>query len=160
CRPLHKLGFAEGFIETVAFSADEKSVAAIGRPCNLVRLWSTESGALIDEFDAPPDRPGHLLFNPAGNLLAVMRPFGESVRVLRVGTQELVADLSFGMSKRPDMAFSADGAMFATLDEVNATLWTTADWKEEHRFRGRAVPDGWLLFSPDGHALLKVTTGT
>ncbi len=142
----------------VAFTPDGKALAS-GEDGGKVRLWSTATGALLREWQAPR-YGGALTFAPRGDTLAI--GIGERVCLLDVKTWTPRRYLTTPKEKSAgfvySLAFSPDGKTLACgfgIPEFAGTLvfFDIATGKELRRGQGPFPTVLALAFSPDGKTL-------
>jgi WD40 repeat protein/serine/threonine protein kinase len=140
---------------SVAYSPDGDMLAVAGLIQWFVDVWDVPSRKRIATLQP---KEGHLVaFSPRGDLLAADAGEGEEIRLWRIGTMDLAAQLTLP-GKIQVLKFSPDGTRLASLstpDEL--TVWDVNRRTIilQHRgFRLRGAHIGVLDFSPDGKALV------
>lgn len=158
CHQIRQYAFEEGWISSIGFPRNDKFIAAIGMQESQVRVWEIKNDSLVCERVFSSMNLGNLLFHPNGQMLAIMKKYGNWVKILDINTREVIATLEMGISKWPVMAFSPDGSLFAVLDESEAIIWNTSDWDQKVSLKGHSV--NRLLFSPENQYLLMIRGGS
>ena len=121
-----------------------------------VRLWDTETGALVRILDTTPPLTSPapaLAFSPDGTTLA-RNDFGSGIYLLRVADSALIATYKGGMSS-PSLVYSPDGNWLATPEPQAIALFRVSDGSRgPTRFVGRGghKPTA-VAFSSDGGML-------
>jgi WD40 repeat protein len=136
----------------LAFRPDGALVAVSGY--HEVLLFDPANGRLVRRLQDLAERIHGLAFSPDGRLLAVSAGtparLGE-VKLFRVESGEVAADLAYDGDSFFDVAFSPDGAKFAAAGaDRTVRVWNVADASEIARIEDHADWVTAVSFSPDG----------
>lgn len=161
-------------VESVAFSADSKMLAASGRTGRLdgiIRMWDTAGGneqtsiqsalnSSLGEFKQPErfDKEGivqpRIVYSPNGRLLAMNRARA-AIPVWEAVTGRERCQLVGHDGATSCVAFSADGLTLASAGWDNTIrIWDVETAKELKRLTGHRGKANTLAFTPDGRMLI------
>jgi WD40 repeat protein len=150
-KPLRSSAAHHGWIYSLAFSHDNKSLASAS-PYD-VCLWRVADGDKLAKLESAS---GVVAFSPTANLLVT----GHHVTLWDAQTHEKQRELDEEVSYGRGLAFSADGKWLAVGNKDGLIrLWNAATGKEitepdAHQGLVRSLdfsPDGSLLASTSGH---------
>jgi WD40 repeat protein len=170
-RALQVLAVRTGYVASVAFSPDSRTIAAIGRDdCgdaavsdDAVWVWDASTGQPLRVLgrDDQVDWGVDLAYSPDGRTLAASGDCHQSLQLLDANTGAVGQTLQGGGSS---VAFSPDGRLLAASsgrgDEIAAWFWDARTGQLLHTI---GVPAGHtrgvraITFSPDGRI---VATGS
>src|SRR6185369_12734813 len=92
-----------------------------------VRLWNTQTGALIRDFTAENTHGRPMALSPDGSLIATG---GKSVRLRDARTGELIRELNGHLKRTQSIVFSSDGRrIFAGGSYGTTNIWEVATGK-------------------------------
>jgi len=157
---LFTLAGHEDSLNSIAFDADAKRVVTASDD-NTARVWEVASGRLLHTLgggNAMPAAPTEKVaqdpgFSPDGTVLATIEA-DRSVRVRRVGTDQVLAELRPSQGNFTALAFSPRGDRLATANEQGwIQIWDAQDWQSIAEFKGHAGKVADLAFSGDGASL-------
>jgi WD40 repeat protein len=139
-RRVHEFGWPASGVFSVAFSPDDKLVAAAHQ--DGIKVWEMGSGKLLRAI-AEQMGPGSLDISPDGKILAAAlgRP---AVQLWDIATGKRVLDLPGHNNPIRVLAFSPDGAALASVDDHSAAaVWQLPRGRQTARFSA-PPPDGTL----------------
>jgi WD40 repeat protein/tRNA A-37 threonylcarbamoyl transferase component Bud32 len=140
-----------GEVKTLAFSPDGQTLAAVTK--RLLTLWDVGSRSRLHEpLDA--GRPSIVLavgFSPDGATLATASS-GAGLKFWDATTGDSLDDPGLAHDAS-DVAFSADGAMIASVTPQSAKVWDVATGSSIAAFDRTSDLDSSVALSPDGHFL-------
>lgn len=147
----------------VAFSPDGETLVTT-QPRGTVRLRNIRTNELRRTFTKLKHGVGPIAFNPAGQVLALLRDEIRNYSVWNIKTDELICSLTVPVTKRLQwgVAFSPDGSMLSTgmVDmtpsgerEDIVWLWDTTTGEHIHTLTGHLNRIRCVAFSPDGKTL-------
>ncbi|MFV2068566.1 MAG: WD40 repeat domain-containing serine/threonine protein kinase [Pirellulales bacterium] len=140
---------------SVAFSADGRSVAAMGSD-HMMRLWDTTTGQLRANRQGTTAGTGFIVFSPDG-LLAASPVARRGMRIWDTATIELQAPLPGHDEPVLAGAFSPDGRLLATADRAGVIkIWDVEQKSELRTFREDGHLPGAIGFLADGATLVSV----
>ena len=141
---------------SIAFSPDSALLAS-GSFDRTVRLWSVDTGELLDVFIGHKSDTFTVAFSPDGQTLA-SGGWDGTVRLWDIGTGEQKKVLISRWHAVSSVAFSPTGHVLAggTASSV-VVLWDTATWQVEKILEGHGGVVDSVLFSPDG---MKLASGS
>ena len=145
-----------GEVKSLDFSPNGRILAAAtaGLDTSLVTLWDVGSRALLGKLHA--GYPSIILavgFSPDGAMLATASS-DLGLRRWDVATGDLLDSPGFGGAS--DIAFSADGALIASITDQGAEVWKADTGTSIATYGGASdpdVPDASIALSPDGRLL-------
>jgi hypothetical protein len=143
----------------------DRQIIASSSHIGHVRLWDTETGAVLQTLQCNEERSQPQVFSPDGKFIATAEESPRIVQLWDVHSGTLMHNLPIGdhrcMIGRP--AFSPDGQMFALRSILkNILLWSVRTGQlisvldTRMEFLGDTARDT-LAFSPDGSAIVSVT---
>ena len=140
------------YVWSIAFSSDSKLLAS-GSFDKTVRLWSADTGELLDIFIGHENDITTVAFSPDNQTLA-SGGWDATVRLWDIGAGEQKKMLTSRWYAVSSVAFSPTGHILAggTGDSV-VVLWDTSTWQVEKILRGHSGIVDSVLFSPDGTKL-------
>jgi WD40 repeat protein len=140
------------FVESIAFSPDEKMLLAGGS--RGVRAWDVATGKERPALPALRDwRSGPVRFSPNGRLLAVGGSDG-TIRLVDVTTGKRLRDLVGHEGRVLSLDFAPDGKTLASGgDDHTLRLWDAKAGKELHPFAGNEGVASHVAFSADGKTI-------
>jgi WD40 repeat protein len=146
-------------LATLTFSADGTKIAASLTFEGGAGVWDVTTGRLIARVDRAPgdDDPNDgAALSPDGRILAVAGWSGPLVRILDVGSGNLVRELDTGLADGVyGMEFSPDGRVLAISGwEPSASLWDVATGARIGSTFTAGNGRAWIDLSPDGRRLL------
>ena len=131
----------------------EGTIFATGHDDERIRLWSFETGELIEELPKHGDWIRKLIFSPNGNYLASSGEDGV-IKIWDIRSNQLIAVLTGHTSRVGDIVFTTDGQALASgSDDQSVKLW---DWKAEEcltTLQGYTSKLRSVFFSFDGKYL-------
>lgn len=156
--PLKNGAARSGGVNPLAFSPDGRMLAT-ANDLGIVRLWNATTGRKIGDPLLVAARTGinTIQFSPTGALLATgSKDLNGTVRLWDPATGKEVGipnATNNGKGAVLQIAFSADGSTFRTLDQAGTTqLWDTEMWAHPYRFlcaeAGRLPADKWNQYAP------------
>jgi WD40 repeat protein len=140
-----------GEVKTLAFSSDGRTLAAVTK--TLLTLWDVESRSRLRDplYAGNPSMVLAVAFSPDGATLAT----ASSDLGLRLWNPATGAMLARGFGRfASDVAFSADGAMIASVREGQggAEVWDATTHESMATFDGAPGREDFsIALSPDGH---------
>lgn len=153
----HTLKAHTGWIETIAFSPNEKLLVSVSHPA--YRLWDVESGEAIETL---PGRIYAFAFSPCSTLIALGG--GKKILLRDINHRETVRVLfppkdswwPFALAFSPCGKYLASGATWMLgmgIKKCPVLLWDIASGENIAAFRGHPTDIQCLAFSPDGAIL-------
>lgn len=144
---------------SIAVTSDGRHVLA-GSWGSAVHHWDLERPETAPVYFGPAPSPREsvhfddVAISPAGSLVAGASS-EDWVRVFRIATGEVVAELRGHTADVKAVAFSPDGGHLASggVDDV-LRIWDTREWREVAVLRGHAGAIRSIAWLPDGSALL------
>ncbi len=119
-------------------------------------LWKLCDGDELFTLDYHGFAVSAVVFSPDGKWLAVAS-FDNKVTILDVATQRICTWLpdAFNRINNQGLAFSPDGKILASTDNLAVNLWETDRWSRLRRLEGEGLTGDSvsLAFSPDGKIL-------
>lgn len=160
---LRRIDTPQAGTSTFAYSPDNKILAIASG--NVVQFREPETGQEIRQFAAAGATA--LLFSPNSKTLAI-KSLDQMIQLLETASgKELhklgdaaaqvgnnLAVLRFGGFASRDLAFSADGKIFATGSGNTLRMWDTATGKEKPLTEGHRGPVSAVSISADGKTLI------
>jgi WD40 repeat protein len=120
-----------------------------------VRLWNTQTGALIRDFTPENTHGRPMALSPDGSLIATG---GKSVRLRDARTGELLRELNGILKRTQSIVFSSDGRLIIAGGSYGTTnIWDVATGRPLVTLfafpeqQNGATADAWLAYMPDGH---------
>jgi len=145
---LNTLNQYGGQISTIGFSQD--SSLLISNSTQGMRLWRVSDGALLQLWETPATS---LALSPDGSTVA----FGmndSTIQLWRISDKKLLQTLKGHAADVWNVAFSADGAMLASVSSDGVRLWKMSDSALLHLLDKVYAFD----FSPDGSMLVSAAS--
>ncbi len=140
-------------INTVALSADGKR-ALTGGHSNMLRLWDTSTGLLLQTYDAETESINTVAFSPNGSLALAGGDYGK-LHLWNWRTGELVAVMEGHTGAILSAVFSPDGRFVASGGrDKTIKIWDVASGALLKTLEGHAETVMSVAFSPDGRHLL------
>jgi WD40 repeat protein len=153
-------------LESLRWSPDGHFL--VGGFSDVGRLWDTDTGELLHEFDIHPIRiidesigdyangVTDITFSPDGSIIATAQQYDSSVALWNAQTYELLQTLdNHEVNNSPiridRVEFSSDGITLAANSYLNTTLWNVQTGQRLQVMGGNII-----AFSPDG---TKLATG-
>ena len=154
---------------SIVFSPDGRFLAARQRTGTRdtrkywVSVWETHSGIEYRRWSS--DLVASLAFHPNGNILALVKPYGE-IQLWDIHTGVMIRELRGNQTRLRSLAFSPDGKILATGGyfeigplriQQTIQLWDVPTGKPLRMIKGMreggAPPLYTIVFSPDGRML-------
>jgi WD40 repeat protein/serine/threonine protein kinase len=147
-----------GFVLSLAFSPDGKTLATGVRSSNTVQLWEVGKWQLRVTLRGPKGDVGALAFSPDGQTL--VSGVGFAGNTGQEGPRTTLWDLTiepprikFQLPGAGSVAFSSDGMTLATSQAGRVHLYDVATRKERTSFGINLGAIATVVFSPDGNIL-------
>jgi WD40 repeat protein len=145
-------------VASLAFSPDDRMLAAASGDPALVRVWDLATGQLLAHFQHSNDAEG-IAFSSDGKTLAAANWQGR-VYLWDITANRLIDRWWAHAGPVKDVAFSPDGKTLATAsDDHTVKLWNVATRREMVILTGPRQPVRTILFSPDGNRLCAMCEG-
>ncbi len=153
----------KGIVRNVVFSPDRKTFATeflVG----IIDFRDTKTSELRHTFTKPKHWVGPVMFNPDGQVLALVQDEDSNRSLWDIKADELICSLTVPVTKRYlwGVAFSPDGKMLATgmvdktplgkRDDI-VWLWDTTTGEHIRTLTGHLDNITCVAFSPDGQLL-------
>lgn len=140
-------------INTVALSASGKQ-ALTGGHSNVLRLWDTATGLLLQTYDAETESINTVAFSPNGSLAMAGGNYG-TLHLWNWRTGELVTVLEGHTGGVLSASFSPDGRLVVSGGkDKTVKIWDVASGALVKTFEGHTDTVMSVAFSPDGRHLL------
>jgi WD40 repeat protein len=112
-----------GFVDSVAFAPDGKSIAS-GSWDNTVRLWRISDGSLIRSFEGHEGSVKSVAFAPDGKSIASGSD-DNTVRLWRIADGSLIRSLKGHKSKVTSVFFTPNGTHLVSVGSDGIRFWST-----------------------------------
>jgi WD40 repeat protein len=154
---LHTLRGEPGWVKSVAFSPDGKTLAT-GSDDKTILLWRVADGTALRTIQPHDGSVLAVAFSPDGTTLAsagnTAQPafVGKTLRLWRVSDGALLYTLQAQSKGVTAVAFSPDGTKLVSgSDDGTLRLWSVADGKLLLTLRSLVDADAGIVSSPSGH---------
>ena len=155
----HAFKAHDGWINSMAFSPNEKRLISIRNTGPVARLWDAESGEPIETF---PERINAFAFSPCSTLIALGK--GKEILLWDIERRETVMNIPqpkdswfpFALAFSPCGRYLASGAWWLRgfgIKKCPVLLWDVESGENIAAFRGHPTDIQCLAFSPDGTIL-------
>lgn len=137
----------------MAFSPDSRQVAAALGVGQVVYLWGTASGELLQTFKGHTDSVMWVSFSPDGQTLA-SGGYDKTARLWDIATGAEIWLFEGHTNSVESVSFSPDGRTLITAsDDGTAHLWDVTSGQELRRLAGHTNPVYSAVFAPDGKTI-------
>ncbi|OYE04064.1 WD40 repeat domain-containing protein [Nostoc sp. 'Peltigera membranacea cyanobiont' 232] len=151
-RERNRLQGHDGFVRSVSFSADGKTLAS-GSDDNTIKLWNLETGKEIRTLKGHNSSVSSVSFSPDGKTLA-SGSYDKTIKLWNLETGKEIRTLKGHNSFVFSVSFSADGKTLASGSyDKTIKLWNLETGKEIRTLKGHDSYVFSVSFSADGKTL-------
>lgn len=136
----------------VAVSPDDSLVAG-GSQDGVVRLWNTESGAVVRRLSGHTEGVRSIAFSPDGRSLASAGWRDDTFRLWDVGTGASTRTIEPGISETNAVCWSPDGKSIAVAGGLACAVVDAGTGEVRLRLSGQFYGLYAVAWSPDGKAI-------